>query len=136
MDDITQSVAAGGPGRVPDAIFFDNACALAKYARNPRRPNKSALAVAISQLRFVLDIWHVTNHRACLQDPAAAQELDIRLPANAAIRAAVNTDACEQSFSFLDRISYVAFGMGPGRFHCFTYLLMDLENKKVMQNRQ
>ena len=135
VEDIRQSIAGHGPGRLPDAIFMDNACALAKYARNPVRSNKTALAIAIAELRFVLDIWHASNHHACLQDPAAAQELDIRLPSNAALRHAVNTEACEQAFSFLDRVSYVTFTMGPGKYHCYTYLLMDLENK-VVKNRQ
>ena len=133
---IETSKAAGGPGRLPDVVFFDNACALRQFALNRRRSVLTAITQVIATLHFMLDIWHVVNHTKCLADPATQPILDPRHPDNERKRQDVNTEACEQAFSYIDRITYVAGTMGPGMFHAYNYLLMDLENQKVMRARR
>ena len=125
----------GGPGKLPDVVFMDNACTLRKYARNLRRATRTRITEVLAKLRYMLDIWHVSNHHACLVAPEEAAELDPRLPANDHLRRAVNTEACEQAFSFLDRVTYVSYCMGPGLFHLYGYLIMDMENSATVQRR-
>ena len=75
------------------------------------------------------------NHTRCLQNPEDANGLDPRSPANADVRAQVDTEACEQAFSFLDRVTYVLQEMGPGLFHVYMYLILDMENARVVAGR-
>ena len=133
--DIQASLANGGPGKMPDVVFMDNACALEKYAMNPRRAGLTPTTLLASRLHYMLDIWHVHNHTACLADPVQAAILDPRSEANQRYRGTVNTEACEQAFSFIDRITYVSYTMGRGMFHVYAYLIMDMENEKVTRRR-
>ena len=130
-----ESTALNGPGKIPDVIFMDNACALRNFARNPRRATRTAVTRMLATLHYMLDIWHVSNHHACLANAADAAELDPRLAGNTALRQAVNTEACEQAFSFIDRVTYVSYCMGPGLFHLYGYLIMDMENTKTVRRR-
>ena len=135
MKTILDSIAEGGPGRIPDVIFNDNGCTLRQYAINVVRAARTYVTRAMAKLHYMIDIWHVSNHSACLVDPASRAILDPRHTDNAAKRAAVNTEACEQVFSFVDQVTYVAFQMGPGMFHTYAYLLFDLENEKTERRR-
>ena len=116
-------------------VFYDNACTLKKFAQNRKRSERNETTRAVGGLHYMLDIWHVHNHTKCLQDPVEGPVLDPRSPQNDALRRAVNTEACEQAFSFIDRVTYVGLNMGPGMFHAFTYLLMDRENEKLIRRR-
>ena len=133
---ITESIDQGGPGKLPDVVFMDNACTLRKYATNPRRSERTRTTRELALLRYIIDIWHVNNHHACLANANDAAVLDPRLPVNEHLRRAVNTEACEQAFSFLDRVTYVSYCMGPGMFHVYGYLIMDMENTKIMRRRR
>ena len=135
IEDIMESIAAGGPGKLPDLVFMDNACALRKFATNPIRALRTAVTRCMAKLRYMLDIWHACNHTACLVDPKEAAILDPRLPINKWWRENVNTEACEQAFSFVDRITYVGLSMKPGLFHTYLYLIMDMENEKIVRGR-
>ena len=126
MATILNSIAANTGGSVPRVVFMDNACALWKYATNPKRCDRTPITMALKGLHYMLDIWHVVNHSACLRDPMAARALDPRHEANTELRANINTEACEQCFSFLDRISYLSLNMGPGTMGIYLYLLFDL----------
>lgn len=125
----------GLPSRMPDVVFFDNACALKKFACNPKRCDLTEVTRTMKELHYMIDIWHVTNHRACLQDPESARLLDPRSDFNSRTASLVNTEACEQGFSFMDRITYVGMNMGPGHFAIYLYLVLDLENAKVTRRR-
>ncbi len=65
----------------------------------------------------------------------AARVLDPRHEANASLSARINAEACEQFFSFLDRVSCIGLNMGPGSFSIYLYLLFDMENDKVVRQR-
>ena len=83
----------------------------------------------------MLDIWHRSNHVKCLQDPVLAAELDPRHENNEKLRRAINTEACEQAFSFVDRYTYMTYSMGPSLFHFYVYMLFDMENEKLVWRR-
>ena len=89
--------------------------------------------INIQLLHDMLDIWHVSNHTACLADEASRRVLDPRHEDNAELSKSINTEACEQCFSFVDRITYTGMNMGPRHFHIYLYLLFDLENTKVLR---
>ena len=135
INGIQEGKERDGVGRLPDVVFYDNACALQRFARNPLRAHSNSVTETISKLHYMIDHWHVTNHRACLQNPADAESLDPRSTFNRIFRTVVDTEACEQAFSFLDRVSYVGLNMGPGMFHAYIYLIMDRENEKVVRRR-
>ena len=121
---------------MPDVVFFDNACALRKFATNPKRSELTAVTRALKVLHYMLDMWHAKNHSACLRDEASRRVLDPRHEANSTLSQSIDTEACEQCFSFLDRVSYVTMQMGPGHMSIFLYLLFDLENEKIMRHRK
>ena len=125
----------GNAATLPNVVFMDNACALMKFATNPKRRHRTEVTECLNTLHYMLDIWHAVNHTSCLQDPRINWILDPRHLANASLRGAVNTEACEQAFSFLDRITYVSMTMGPGHFAMFLYIMFDLENNKVYSRR-
>lgn len=133
---IMSSLAQTGAGKQPDVVFMDNACALWKYATNPKRQNRTEVTKTLKTFKYMLDMWHAKNHTACLVDPDSARVLDPRHEANQATTASIDTEACEQCFSFLDRIAYVALNMGPGHHSIFLYLIFDLENEKVVRRRR
>ena len=122
--------------RLPDLVFMDNACALEKFALNPKRKERTDVTRKMATFHYMLDIWHVHNHSQCLALPDGARRLDPRHEANKEKASAVNTEACEQVFSFLDRITYVSMNMGPGHFAIVLYLIFDMENQKVLQKRR
>ena len=132
---IRQSQQDGGPGKQPDVVFFDNACALLRFARNQKRADRTPVARVMRALHYMLDIWHRDDHVKCLEDPVLAAELDPRHEDNEGLRRAVNTEACEQAFSFIDRCTYMTYGMGAGLFHVYVYLLLDMENAKLVRRR-
>ena len=136
LSDCVKELAGDTLAKQPNVVFMDNACALKKFAKNPVRAERTATTRILSKLHYMLDIWHVTNHNACLQDPVEAQFLDPRSSHNKDIQNAVNTEACEQAFSFLDRLTYVAYNMGPGLFHTYLYIIMNRENKKLSRRRE
>ena len=135
VHDILENQAAGGAAKLPDVVFMDNACALRAFARNPVRAELTSTTRAVAVLHFMLDIWHAQNHKRCLETPEMRAILDPRAPENADIRKAVDTEACEQAFSFLDRITYHLQEMGPGTFHAFMYLMLDSENERIVALR-
>ena len=49
---------------LPAVIFFDNACALWKYATNVKRCDRTAVATVMKSLHYMIDIWHIKNHSA------------------------------------------------------------------------
>ena len=135
VDDILENQKAGGPAKLPDVVFQDNACSLRAFARNPLRSERTSTTRAVALLHFMLDIWHVRNHTRCLETAELKAILDPRAPENEELRRAVDTEACEQAFSFLDRITYHLQEMGPGTFHAFMYLMLDLENERMVALR-
>lgn len=127
--------AQGWHAKLPDVVFMDNACGLRAFAHNPLRATRTAVTKVMKKLRYMLDVWHAQNHTKCLEKPELRLELDPRLPENEGLRKAVDTEACEQAFAFLDRVTYLLQEMGPGSFHTYLYLVMGLENERLVNRR-
>jgi len=134
--DILRSAAAGNGGKIPHVVCFDNACALLKYATNPKRADRTEITRILKELHYILDKWHAENHTACLKDEAAARVLDPRHEADQDLSNHIDTEVCEQGFSFRNRVTYAGMNMGPGHFALYTYLIFDLENAKVVRKRR
>ena len=120
---------------MPQAIFFDNACSLWDYAINPKRSDRTEVTKLMKGLHYMLDFFHALNHTHCLQNKSKARWLDPRHPSNKELTDQIDTSACEQAFSFVDRITYVGMSMLPGHFSTYIYLILNLENQKVMDRR-
>ena len=133
MANILASTAAGHGGRKPEVVFFDNACALRRFAINPKRCKQTVVTRLLRETHYMLDKFHALNHTQCLKDPAQARVLNPRHEANKQKADCIDTSACEQAFSFVDRITYVGMNMAPGRFAAYLYMIMDLE--KVVRKR-
>ena len=63
---------------LPDVIWMDNACALRKFAQTPLCAERNELSKVLANLHYVLDVWHRSNHTACLADPEVACVIDPR----------------------------------------------------------
>ena len=134
--EIMKSASAGKGGKLPQMLFMDNSCARWRFACNEKRKNSTEVTQTLARFHYMLDIWHVGNHIACLKNPESARRLDPYHEENAHLRGTINTEACEQFFSFLDRVTYVAMNQGQGQFSVVLYLLFDLENEKTVRRRR
>ena len=87
---------------LPDKNYlcYDNACALARYCRNPIRSNSSAGAQKLRGCIFFLPESHARGHTACL-DPASNYYLPEVRKGNHSILAGVNSEAQEQVFAWV-----------------------------------
>ena len=126
--------------RAPLAIFYDNACALRSFARNPKRLHLSAVASRMAETKYLLDIWHRWNHLraegACLKDPDTAAAIDPYHINNKALAETYNTEACEQAFSWMDQFCPFLLEMGPGLFAAHLTMMMDRRNESISRKRQ
>ena len=111
---------------LPDKNYlcYDNACALARYCRNPIRSNSSAAAQKLRDCIFFLPESHAGGHTACL-DPAYLPEVR---KGSHSILAGVNSEAQEQVFAWVRWLVYVANPMTPTRHRVFFLLLCIARN--------
>ena len=63
---LAQSIS--GSKRKLQYVFYDNACALARFSRHSTRCDRTVASKQMAQLIYVLDGLHIHNHTACL-DP-------------------------------------------------------------------
>ena len=111
-------------------VFYDNACALARYARHPGRAQRTQAAVALSQLTYVLDSFHVANHSACL-DPNSSYHLPEVLRGQHPQLSGVNSQTAEQFFAWVDPFVRSVVGMTPAVFEVFLLLLTHVYNISI-----
>ena len=109
------------------SVLYDNACALARYCRNPVRSNSSAGAQRLRDCKFFLPESHVRGHTACL-DPASNYYLPEVRKGSHSILAGVNSEAQEQVFAWVRWLIYVANPMTPTRHRVFFLLLCIARN--------
>ena len=76
-------------------LCYDNACALARYCRNKKRPDSGPLRAAFDACVFFLPCSHVKNHTACL-DPESSYYLPEILKEKHEVLTGVNTEVQEQ----------------------------------------
>jgi len=82
---------------LPNKTFlcYDNACALARYCRNKKRPDSGPLRAAFAPCVFFLPCSHVKNHTACL-NPGSSYYLPEVLKEKHEVLTDVNTEVQEQ----------------------------------------
>ena len=112
-------------------MIYDNACALARYSRHLIRCNRTTTAKQICDLKFVLDSFHVANHTACI-DPKHPQYLWEVIRANHPDLTDVNTQTCEQLFSWLDGFVKPVRYMRPVVMKIYVFLLLHFYNKYIV----
>ena len=101
-------------------LCYDNACALARFCRNPIR---AAHMECFQHCRFVLPESHARGHTACL-DPTHTHYLpEVRKAAHPELTG-VNTEAQEHVFSWVRWLTHVANPMTPVRHRSFFLLLI------------
>ena len=111
-------------------VFYDNACALARYSRHAGRAHRTEAAVALSRLTYVLDSFHVANHSACT-DPTNPYYLPEVLRANHSELHGVNSQTAEQFFAWVDPFVRSVVGMTPAVFEWFLLLLTHFYNTTI-----
>ena len=111
-------------------ILYDNACALARYARHPMRATRTPAAIQLAGLTYVLDSFHVANHTACL-DPTSAHYLpEVSRERHAALQG-VNSQTAEQFFSWVDPFVRSVVNMSPAVFEAFLLLVTHFYNTTI-----
>lgn len=115
---------------VPGKTFlcYDNACALARYCRNPIRADRSLTNRGLAACTFVLPESHARGHTACM-DPDHAHYLpEVKKSAHPAL-AGVNTEVQEHVFAWSRWLVYVANPMTPARHRAFFALMCIARNE-------
>ena len=106
-------------------IVYDDACHLKKFAI--KRPNLSDTSKYMSECDIYCDRLHFSNHvdKWCHDhcNPSDCDKLK-----------GVNTEACEQIFSWLSRYAYITRYMNRYRFFFFILDMADLHNYMI-ENR-
>ena len=110
--------------------IYDNACALARYARHPLRRERTPAASAIAALTFVIDSFHLANHTACITEGHDFFLPEVRRERHPQL-AEVNTQTAEQFFSWADPFVRSTASMTPAVFQAFVLILVHLYNSVV-----
>eukprot|EP00435_Cladocopium_sp_Y103_P036672 s2437_g9.t1 len=106
-------------------LCYDNACALARFCRNPVRAHRMRI---FRDCRFVLPESHARGHTACL-DPTHVHFLpEVRKSAHPELQG-INTEAQEHVFAWVRWLVYVANPMAPVRHRVFFLLLCIARNQ-------
>jgi hypothetical protein len=110
-------------------ICYDDGCHLKKYACNPVRANKTPTATRIASMNIVIDKFHFRGHidawcrRNC--DPHQFDELK-----------KVDTETCEQLFSWLSRYARITQHMNRVHFLFYLLYLCDSRNQNLIATRK
>jgi hypothetical protein len=115
--------------RTAGYICYDDGCHLRKYACNPIRKDSTVTAQKISHMNIVVDKMHMAGHVDlwCKEhcDPRNCKELD-----------EVDTEACEQTFSWLSQYGKMTRKMHRHTYMFFILYLCDLHNKRELEKLQ
>lgn len=111
---------------MPNHMFYDDACHLVRFIQNPRRPNSTKASLYLLSLVIVLDRMHFENHT----DPWCTENLD---PDKFEFFNTINTEACEQEFSWLCHYKHSTRHMNLPRFNLFLLTVCDLSNEKKLK---
>ena len=105
-------------------IVYDDACHLKKFAI--KRGHLTETTKYISECDIFCDRLHFANHvdRCCAThcNPAHCDKLK-----------GVNTESCEQIFSWLSKYAYITRYMNRHRFYFFILDMCDLHNYMIEQ---
>ena len=114
-------------------VVYDNACALARFARNLAARRRSPSDVQASQLRYVLDRYHEVNPTACLDPNHALHLPEVRMAQYAELRNH-NSSLSEQFNAWLQLFVPMTRRMVPSTYKLFISTLSVLWNTYVVRH--
>jgi len=126
-------------------IIYDDGCHLRKFARNPCRKDTTSTSEQLACLEIVVDKMHIAGHK----DPWCLQNCDSRkIPElqkvnygvydhtysnsynSYHLNIQVDTEVCEQTFSWLSRYSRMTRSMNRSHFMFFVLYVSDLHKQR------
>lgn len=107
-----------------DTICYDDACHLKKFALNPKRSDLTATSKKMSQMHMVCDKFHFKNH----VDAWCKKHCN---PYTCANLKNINTEVCEQLFSWLSKYASMTKHMNRWRFLFLMLYLVDNHNEEI-----
>jgi len=119
------SLLASLDGHLPNIIGYDDGCHFGRFITNPIRMAFNALTRALGAIRVVIDRFHFRNHT----------DADCRAHYNPYDRPelkGVNTQICEESFSWLRGYSHIVRHMNKAHFMFFLLSMLDRHNKSLI----
>jgi len=106
-------------------ICYDDTCHLKKFAHNPVRSTQTAVASRIAEMEILCDRFHFKNHIDvwCRQhcNPHTSENLQN-----------VNTEVCEQLFSWLSKFGSITKHMNRYRFLFLMLYVLDNHNEDII----
>lgn len=128
----------------PDFLVYDDACHLKKFAINPTRSALTETATRIAKMNIAVDRMHFKGHvdkwchRHC--NPNDYEELRNVSKQSFHIHPAwhyfwimqVDTQICEQTFSWLSRYARITKHMNRAHFMFYLMYLCDMHNQRKL----
>ncbi|CAK9089942.1 Uncharacterized protein (Fragment), partial [Durusdinium trenchii] len=92
-----------GDARPPlQYVIYDNACALARFARHPLRKERTPTAAALAALTYVLDGFHAQNHTSCLDESHPLYTPEVQRAQHAALQGLNTQTEVDEFFQKLE----------------------------------
>ena len=114
-----------------DAIFvYDDACHLDRFKRNPKRANINETTKIVAKIECWIDRMHARNHKTECQEKYSSYR--------AKSLQGVDTEACEQLFSWLSSYRFIVKHMNRHRFLFFIWFLLwqrNLQTEKRLKQK-
>lgn len=107
-----------------ESICYDDACHLKKFAQNPVRSSLTEISERLATMEMVCDKFHFKNHT----DSWCKRNCN---PYDSSILQNVNTEVCEQLFSWLSKFAPITKHMNRWRFMFLMYYLVDSHNEDI-----
>ena len=124
------STLVSDPDRELRYVFYDNACALARYTRHELRRHRTETAGELADLTYVLDSFHEANHTACLDPLHAGYLPEVRRSQHRDLDG-LNSQTAEQFFAWMDPFVRSVTNMAPYTFRCVVLVLAHWYNLRV-----
>jgi len=113
----------------PEFVCYDDGCHLRKYAKHPSRSLLTPQSTKLANTEIVIDKMHMAGHTDvwCHQhcDPKSFKELEN-----------VDTEVCEQHFSWLSKYARMSRRMDRNTFVFFILYIIDMHNRREEQKLQ
>ena len=111
-------------------LMYDNACALARFARGEKRIGFSAVTRAIAGKKFILPSSHESNHIAC-RDPKSNLYMPevVRSAHKEVQKGLVDLEANEQIFAWVERLAFMVNFLSPVHHRLFVLLMCHMHNQ-------
>ena len=114
-----------------DYIVYDNACHLARFIRKKARRRGTQVLRSLAAAKFVIDRFHLRNHRSCC-DPGSRYFLEeVRLDAHPELKD-LNSSWSESWNAWIDVLTPQCRAMDSSSLPVFLWLVADLWNTRVL----